>query len=93
MNLLALIFANYQVYKARILPTDFSESSYIAVSMASLLETSFLAVPLLFLDSDAPSSVYGGLRAFHVGLYGAHTCAICPQPTLDFWLHNPIEKA
>ena len=55
IDLSVLIFSNYQAYLARSLPTDFSESTYIAIAMASMLEICFLAAPLLFFTSSEPS--------------------------------------
>jgi hypothetical protein len=58
VNVAVLIFTIYQAYLARNLPTEFSESSYIAVAMASLLEVLMLGMPLLFLGSDEPSASF-----------------------------------
>lgn len=56
MNLSALIFAAYQAYKARNLPTQFSESKYMAMTMASLLECLLISAPLFALVADNPTA-------------------------------------
>jgi ABC-type branched-subunit amino acid transport system substrate-binding protein len=58
VNMSALVFALYQAYLARKLPTDFNESAYIAMAMASLFETIIIGVPLLFLASDDPTTSF-----------------------------------
>lgn len=58
VNLSALLFSSYQAYCSRVLPTDFSESTYLGLSMASLLETFFLGVPMLFIDTESPSTMF-----------------------------------
>jgi hypothetical protein len=55
INLSVLLFANYQAYIARTLPTEFSESTYITIAMGSLLEVCILGIPLLFLSSSDPT--------------------------------------
>ena len=55
IDLSLLVFSNYQAYLARALPSEFSESSHIAIAMASMLEICILVIPLLFLKSTDPS--------------------------------------
>jgi 7 transmembrane sweet-taste receptor of 3 GCPR len=55
INISVLLFANYQAYLARTLPTEFSESTYITVAMGLLLEVCILGIPLLFLASGEPT--------------------------------------
>ena len=55
IDLSVLVFSNYQAYLARILPTEFSESTHIAIAMASMLEICILGIPLLFFTSTDPS--------------------------------------
>jgi 7 transmembrane sweet-taste receptor of 3 GCPR/Receptor family ligand binding region len=55
INISVLLFANYQAYLARNLPTEFSESTYITVAMGLLLEVCILGIPLLFLASGDPT--------------------------------------
>ena len=47
-----------RVYIARNLPTEFSESTYIAIAMGSFLEVVALGIPLLFIASSDPSTRY-----------------------------------
>jgi hypothetical protein len=56
VNLVALVVANYQCYKARNLPTDFNESLYITLSNASMLEALVLGGPILLVVGEDPSA-------------------------------------
>lgn len=56
VNLVALLVANYQCYKARNLPTDFNESFYITLSNASMLEALVLGGPILLVVKEDPAS-------------------------------------
>jgi len=53
-----LLVATYQCYAARNFSTELSESSYLAISAASLLETLFLGGPILFVVLDNPTAFY-----------------------------------
>lgn len=55
-NFVAVIFANYQCYLSRQVPSDFNESYYIALSMLSILEGFLIGTPILFLVIGKPSS-------------------------------------
>ena len=56
INLIALLFANYQCYLTRHVPSDFNESFYIALANAGLLEAMVLGGPILLLVNDSPSA-------------------------------------
>ena len=43
---------------SRNLPSEFSESTYIAIAMGSLLEVAVIGIPLTFVDSSDPSIRY-----------------------------------
>lgn len=58
INMSALIFANIQAYEARSIQSEFSESHYIAIAMASMLQTFLIAGPILFLVVDIPETSY-----------------------------------
>jgi len=58
INMLMVIFANYQSYLARHVPSDFNESVYVALSMASILEAMLLGLPITFLTLDSPSASF-----------------------------------
>ncbi|CAB9507599.1 Gamma-aminobutyric acid (GABA) B receptor [Seminavis robusta] len=59
VDLCGLIAATYQSFRARNLPTMYSESSYLAVSMISLVETLAIGGPILFaLDGTNPTAFY-----------------------------------
>ena len=57
-NGVGIIVAFYQSWKARNLPTEFSESGYLAVAMASLTETLFLGGPILLVVHNDPTAWY-----------------------------------
>ncbi|CAB9505757.1 Gamma-aminobutyric acid (GABA) B receptor [Seminavis robusta] len=57
-DLLAVLGATYQSYVARNLPTTLSESSYLALGMASLLESLLLGGPIYFTVVDNPTASY-----------------------------------
>jgi hypothetical protein len=57
-NFLAVVFANYESYLSRHLPSHFNESFYITLSMASILECFLIGAPILFLTGDNPTSFF-----------------------------------
>ena len=58
MNLLLVVVANYQSFLARNIPSDFNESMYITLSMASILETMLLGIPIVFLVLESPAAAF-----------------------------------
>ena len=54
LNMCALIIANVQAYRTRMIKTEFSESKYIAIALASMAQAGIVGVPLLFLVGDQP---------------------------------------
>lgn len=58
LNVIVLIIANWQAYQARTIKSEFSESKYIGLSIASMLQCGALAVPILFLVRDNPEAFY-----------------------------------
>ena len=54
INFLAVVFANYQSYQTRHMPTDFNESYYLALGMKGLLEAFLVGAPILFVINDNP---------------------------------------
>lgn len=56
VNLIPVVLANYQSYQARTLPTQFNESKYIALAMASLLEAALLGLPVIIMAREDPSA-------------------------------------
>jgi len=50
-----LIFGNILVYQLRTVPSEFNEGKYVGFSLANNLQTSVLALMLLFLSYDNPS--------------------------------------
>ena len=51
-NFVMVVFANYQNYVGRNVPSDFNESYYVTLSMASLLQCFLIGGPILFLVAD-----------------------------------------
>jgi len=58
VNAVALILANYEAYVGRRVNTDYSESSYIGLSMMCIAQVLLLGVPLIFLMKDNPSGLF-----------------------------------
>ena len=58
INFTAMVVANVQAYQARSIQVEFSESRYIAISVASLLQTSVIACPILYLIRELPEVSY-----------------------------------
>ena len=52
LNIGVLIVANYQAYQARFINSEFSESNYIGMAMASLLQGAAVGGPVLLLVRD-----------------------------------------
>lgn len=57
-NFVVVVFANYQCYLARRVPSDFNESYYIGLSMLSILEGFLIGIPILFLCVGKPSASF-----------------------------------
>jgi ABC-type sugar transport system substrate-binding protein len=58
VNIGLLIVANVQAYRARSIHTEFSESRYVAIVMASMLQTFLVGLPMLFLVYDQPEAFF-----------------------------------
>ena len=58
INFAAILCANYYAYKTRNLPTIFSESGYIFLSIFMMTETFIIGAPLLFIVDDNPSNIF-----------------------------------
>jgi hypothetical protein len=56
INAAVLLFANLQAFRAREIHTEFSESKFIGMGMASMLQSWIIGIPLLFV-------VYGDAQA------------------------------
>jgi hypothetical protein len=57
-NIFVLIIANVYSYKSRFIHTEYSESRYIAVIMASFLEAALIGFPLAALLFDQPRPLF-----------------------------------
>lgn len=58
LNIGVLVISNWQAYKARLIESEFSESTYIGFVMAIFLQCSLTALPVLFVISDHPQAYY-----------------------------------
>jgi gamma-aminobutyric acid type B receptor len=56
VNVTALLFSNYQSYRARKLPSEFNETLYLAMTNLVILEGMVLGAPILFVVGDDPTS-------------------------------------
>lgn len=58
INLIVLAIANWQAYEARRIKSEFSESKYIGLTMASLLQCVLMGIPILFVVREQPQAFY-----------------------------------
>ncbi|CAJ1955599.1 unnamed protein product [Cylindrotheca closterium] len=58
LNGVVLLFANWSAYEARSISSEFAESKYVAMAMASLFQALISAVPVLFLVQGSPQAFY-----------------------------------
>jgi hypothetical protein len=58
VNTIGVLLALHQAWKARNLPTEMSESYYLALSLASFTETLFLGGPILLVINANPTAWY-----------------------------------
>jgi hypothetical protein len=58
VNLSVLVIANWQAYVSRLIESEFSESKYVAMTMASLLQATLSGCPILFVVRDQPGAFY-----------------------------------
>jgi len=56
INLAVLLLANIQAYQARAITVEFSESQYIAIINASILQAGIIGGPLLVIAGDDPTA-------------------------------------
>ena len=54
LNLITLIAANVQAFRAREISDEFSESKYIAIALLSILQAMLIGVPVAFMTSQEP---------------------------------------
>ena len=57
-NAIALILACFQAYKGRKIDVAYSESTYVAFSVACILQAAIIGVPLIFLSNANPTASY-----------------------------------
>ena len=58
VNLGALVILNVQAYKTRSINTEYSESKYIVIVVASMAQAGFIGIPLLFLVGEEPQATF-----------------------------------
>jgi len=58
LNLSVLCLSNYQVYRARNLRIEFSESKYVGMVVGSMLQVFLLGVPTLLVVQELPGAYY-----------------------------------
>jgi ABC-type sugar transport system substrate-binding protein len=58
INISVLALANYQAYQARMIQSEFAESKYIGMAMASLLQAMLSGIPILFVVRESPQAYY-----------------------------------
>eukprot|EP00934_Nitzschia_sp_Nitz4_P000717 Nitzschia sp. Nitz4//scaffold306_size21755//18232//21199//NITZ4_008592-RA/size21755-processed-gene-0.29-mRNA-1//-1//CDS//3329547120//717//frame0 len=58
INLLSLVLANFWAYKTRNIDTDYHESRYLAIAMASVLQAWCMGIPILIMVTENPQAKY-----------------------------------
>lgn len=58
INLGVLLIANWQAYESRSIQSEFSESRYIGIVMASMLQAALSGIPVLSLVTEHPQAYY-----------------------------------
>jgi ABC-type branched-subunit amino acid transport system substrate-binding protein len=56
VNVTALLLSNYQSYRARALPSEFNETSYLAMTNLVIFEGLMIGAPILFFERDDPAA-------------------------------------
>jgi hypothetical protein len=67
VNVAALLFSNYQSYRARYLPSELNETAYLAMTNLVILEGLLLGAPILCVVGDDPTS-FMLIRSLLVGI-------------------------
>ena len=58
INIGALVIANIQAYIARDIQTEYSETKYIALVLASIAQAAIIGIPIIALERDNPRVTY-----------------------------------
>ena len=58
INFIGLVITNVQAYQARKITTDFSESKYIALALAFILQAITIGVPVIIMSNDDPKLMF-----------------------------------
>ena len=91
-NAISLLFANYEAYKSRLISTEFGESKWIAMAMASILQILLVGVPLLFLVSDNPTAEFF-VRTAIVFVISMSILLLMFVPKLLAWYKDPKARS
>ena len=93
INVGVMIISNVQAYQARSIQSEFSESHYIGVVMASMLQSCLIGVPILILVRDNPQAYYL-VVVFMIFLTSMAVLLLIFVPKVMFvrkYSHDPIE--
>eukprot|EP00567_Pseudictyota_dubia_P003457 CAMPEP_0197438754 /NCGR_PEP_ID=MMETSP1175-20131217/5665_1 /TAXON_ID=1003142 /ORGANISM="Triceratium dubium, Strain CCMP147" /LENGTH=980 /DNA_ID=CAMNT_0042968549 /DNA_START=108 /DNA_END=3050 /DNA_ORIENTATION=- len=58
INLGALLYANFQAYNGRYIITEYSESFYVGISMAILLQAVIIGTPVMLIMDNSPTAKF-----------------------------------
>lgn len=58
LNFGVMLVANWQAFEARAIQSEFSESKYIAIAIASMFQAALIGVPTLFVVRKSPEAYY-----------------------------------
>ena len=78
VDILALLLACHQAYKARNIDTALSESSYVAMAMISIFQTLLFTIPMLVWTRHHPSA--------HLLIFSSAICLVAVVPNLFIFI-------
>jgi len=83
----ALVLANYQAYRARYIRTELSESRYIGLSMAIMLQGFLMAFPAFVTDTSSTTASYAIIAAL-ISLVSGSVLYLIFIPKILAWHAN-----
>jgi 7 transmembrane sweet-taste receptor of 3 GCPR len=88
VNLVALVLANIQAYRARNIADEFSESRYIFLANFGMLQVMMIGTPVMFLVTDNPRAFYFVLCSLVFAIAWPLQLLIFAPKFIYVWNHN-----
>jgi len=89
INGAALLLANFQAYQARFIPTKFSESGFIGLSMGIMLQGFLMALPAFFMHSSI-TTFYSIISSLVLLTSGSVLYLIFVPKILAWWANKRV---